>query len=59
MVEHAFQEAQQILADQVHFYLSCEKWTHSAPKFDFAPSPVNDLHLYLLMKDVRAIFGVK
>jgi len=24
-------------------------------KFDFVPSPVNDLHLYLLMKDVRWI----
>jgi GNAT superfamily N-acetyltransferase len=24
-------------------------------RFDFAPSPLNDLHLYLLMKDVRAI----
>jgi GNAT superfamily N-acetyltransferase len=24
-------------------------------KFDFVPSPLNDLHLYLLMKDVRAI----
>jgi len=26
MVEQAFQAAQQILADQVHFYLSDEKW---------------------------------
>jgi GNAT superfamily N-acetyltransferase len=24
-------------------------------RFDFVPSPVNDLHLYLLMKDVRLI----
>ena len=24
-------------------------------KFDFVPSPINELHLYLLMKDVRAI----
>ncbi len=24
-------------------------------RFDFVPSPLNDLHLYLLMKDVRAI----
>ena len=26
-------------------------------KFQFAPSPLNEFHLYLLMKDVRAIFG--
>jgi predicted N-acetyltransferase YhbS len=26
-------------------------------KFQFVPSPLNDLHLYLLMKDVRAVFG--
>src|SRR6266700_1909358 len=26
-------------------------------KFNFAASPINDLHLYLLMKDVRAIVG--
>jgi hypothetical protein len=25
-------------------------------KFNFVPSPINDLHLYLPMKDVRAIF---
>lgn len=24
-------------------------------KFDFVPSPINELHLYLLMKDVRAV----
>jgi predicted N-acetyltransferase YhbS len=26
-------------------------------KFGFVPSPLNELHLYLLMKDVRAVFG--
>ncbi len=26
-------------------------------KFQFAPSPLNEFHLYLLMKDVRSIFG--
>ena len=26
-------------------------------RFGFVPSPLNDLHLYLLMKDVRAILG--
>jgi GNAT superfamily N-acetyltransferase len=28
-------------------------------KFNFVPSPINDLHLYLLMKDVRAILGMR
>ena len=27
-------------------------------KFSFVPSPLNDLHLYLLMKDIKAMFGV-
>ena len=27
-------------------------------KFAFVPSPLNDLHLYLLMKDIKAMFGV-
>ena len=26
-------------------------------RFQFAPSPLNEMHLYLLMKDVRAEFG--
>jgi predicted N-acetyltransferase YhbS len=26
-------------------------------RFQFAPSPLNEFHLYLLMKDIRAIFG--
>ena len=26
-------------------------------KFQFVPSPLNELHLYLLMKDIRAMFG--
>ncbi len=26
-------------------------------RFQFAPSPLNEFHLYLLMKDVRAVFG--
>lgn len=26
-------------------------------RFQFAPSPLNEFHLYLLMKDVRAIFS--
>lgn len=26
-------------------------------RFQFEPSPIDELHLYLLMKDVRAVFG--
>lgn len=26
-------------------------------RYKFAPSPLNELHLYLLMKDIRAVFG--
>jgi predicted N-acetyltransferase YhbS len=26
-------------------------------RFSFVPSPLNELYLYLLMKDIRAIFG--
>jgi GNAT superfamily N-acetyltransferase len=26
-------------------------------RFQFAPSPLNEFHLYLLMKDIRAAFG--
>jgi uncharacterized protein (DUF1778 family) len=32
LVEHAFNAAQQILADQAHFYLSLEKWDEFAPR---------------------------
>lgn len=26
-------------------------------RFQFLPSPLNELHLYLLMKDIRSVFG--
>lgn len=26
-------------------------------RFQFAPSPLNEFHLYLLMKDIRTVFG--
>ena len=26
-------------------------------RFQFEPSPLNELHLYLLIKDIRGIFG--
>ena len=37
MVEQAFQAAQQILADQVHFYLSDEKWDEFCAALDAPP----------------------
>lgn len=37
MVEHAFNAAQQILADQNHFYLSSDKWD------EFCAAPPRDL----------------
>ena len=27
-------------------------------RFQFAPSPLNEFHLYLLMKDIRRVFGL-
>ena len=26
-------------------------------RFQFAPSPLNEFHLYMLMKDIRRVFG--
>jgi uncharacterized protein (DUF1778 family) len=37
MVEHAFEAAQSILADQVHFYLSPEKWDEFVAALDAPP----------------------
>lgn len=37
MVEQAFQAAQQILADQTHFYLSPEKWEEFCAALDAPP----------------------
>ena len=38
MVEQAFNAAQQILADQTHFYLSPEKWDEFCAALDAPPS---------------------
>lgn len=37
MVEQAFQAAQQILADQTHFYLTPEKWDEFCAALDAPP----------------------
>ena len=37
MVEHAFEAAQNILADQAHFYLSPEKWDEFCAALDAPP----------------------
>ena len=37
MVEHAFEAAQSILADQAHFYLSPEKWDEFIAALDSPP----------------------
>lgn len=38
MIEQAFQAAQQILADQTHFYLSPEKWDEFCAALDAPPT---------------------
>jgi uncharacterized protein (DUF1778 family) len=47
MVEHAFQAAQQILADQVHFYLSPEKWNEFCAALDAPPKELPALRKLL------------
>lgn len=37
MVEHAFEAAQNIIADQAHFYLSPEKWNEFVAALDAPP----------------------
>jgi uncharacterized protein (DUF1778 family) len=43
MVEQAFNAAQQILADQVHFYLSPEKWDEFCAALDAPPKVLPEL----------------
>lgn len=38
MLEHAFHAAQQILADQTHFYLTPEKWEEFTAALDAPPA---------------------
>lgn len=47
MVEHAFQAAQQILADQTHFYLSREKWDEFCAALDAPPRELPELRRLL------------
>jgi uncharacterized protein (DUF1778 family) len=47
MVEHAFRAAQQILADQVHFYLSPEKWDEFCAALDRSPQELPELRKLL------------
>jgi uncharacterized protein (DUF1778 family) len=43
MVEQAFNAAQQILADQVHFYLSPEKWDEFCAALNAPPKVIPEL----------------
>ena len=47
MVEHAFSAAQQILADQAHFYLSAEKWAEFSAALDAPPRDLPELRKLL------------
>ncbi len=52
MVEHAFNAAQQILADQTHFYLSPEKWEEFCAALDAPPREVPELRKLLSQPSV-------
>ena len=47
MVEHAFEAAQRILADQVHFYLSPAKWDEFVAALDAPPKDLPQLRKLL------------
>ncbi len=47
MVENSFIAAQQILADQVHFYLSSEKWEEFCAALDAPPKDIPALRKLL------------
>lgn len=47
MVEQAFSAAQQILADQAHFYLSAEKWEEFCAALDAPPRELPELRKLL------------
>lgn len=47
MVDHSFQAAQQILADQSHFYLSPEKWDEFCAALDAPPKELPALRKLL------------
>ena len=47
MVEHAFQAAEQVLADQAHFYLSTKKWNEFCAALDAPPRDLPELRKLL------------
>jgi len=47
MVEQAFNAAQQVLADQVHFYLSSAKWDEFCAALDAPPKDLPRLRRLL------------
>ena len=52
MVEQAFHAAQQILADQTHFYLSPEKWDEFCAALDAPPRELPALRRLLMEPSV-------
>ena len=52
MVEHAFNAAQQILADQTHFYLSPERWAEFCAALDAPPRELPELRKLLSQPSV-------
>ena len=52
MVEHAFNAAQQILADQTHFYLSRDRWVEFCAALDAPPRELPELRKLLTQPGV-------
>ena len=52
MAEHAFNAAQQVLADQVHFVLSPERWEEFCTALDMPPKEIPAWRRLLTEKNV-------
>jgi uncharacterized protein (DUF1778 family) len=52
MVEHAYSAAQQVLADQVHFALSPERWDAFCAALDAPPKEIRALRRLLTEKSI-------
>ena len=52
MVEHAYSAAQQVLADQVHFALSPERWEAFCAALDAPPKAIPALRRLLREKSI-------
>jgi uncharacterized protein (DUF1778 family) len=52
MAEHAFNAAQQVLADQVQFVLSPERWEEFCTALDMPPKEIPALRRLLTEKNV-------